>query len=117
VREFKELDAAGKLMKALIPLRLSEPYWLVTRLPARLIRQASAIGGAPTSLHYRRLTPNYDVYWMGDSDAVNSIDRHEAMLWFTTRGDECLNCGGLNGSAFMAVPSWRSNPLVVRIRK
>ena len=25
-------------------------------------------------------------------DAVNSIDRFEAIQWFLSRGDECLNC-------------------------
>jgi hypothetical protein len=31
----------------------------------------------PTALRYRRLDPNYEQYWMPDSDAVNSIDSHE----------------------------------------
>jgi hypothetical protein len=29
--------------------------------------------------HYNRLVPNYDKYWQGDSDAVSSIDRYEAL--------------------------------------
>jgi hypothetical protein len=43
-------------------------------------------------LRYRRVTPNYQEYWMADSDAVNSLDRAEMAMWFETRGDMCLNC-------------------------
>jgi len=35
---------------------------------------------------------NFSKYWVADSDVVNSIDRFEALLWFRSRGDECLNC-------------------------
>ena len=35
--------------------------------------------------------PKHVNYWIADSDAVNSIDSYEAMLWFLSRGDECLN--------------------------
>src|SRR3546814_11978920 len=59
------------------------PYTTLFRSVAR---------NGPTRLRYRRLTPNYEKYWMSDSDAVNAIDSHEAMLWFLSRGDECLNC-------------------------
>ena len=31
------------------------------------------------------------------------------LLWFTTRGDECLNCE--------AEPIWDANELVIRVRK
>jgi len=61
-------------------------------------------------LRYRRLIPNYEKYWVPDSDAVNSIDSHEAMLWFRSRGDECLNCAG--ASVFM-----ESVPLIIRVHK
>ncbi len=53
---------------------------------------AYAAAGSPTTFHYSRLTPNLEKYWEGDSDAVASMDRYEALLWFASRGDECLNC-------------------------
>ena len=66
----------------------------------------------PTKLRYRRLEPNYEQYWMADSDAVNSIDSYEGALWFLTRGDESLNCGDL--PIFLQS---RDAPLVIRIHK
>jgi hypothetical protein len=32
---------------------------------------------------------------MPDSGAWNDLVFYETMLWFTSRGDECLNCGPL----------------------
>jgi hypothetical protein len=64
----------------------------------------------PTRLRYRRLTPNYENYWVPDSDAINSIDNYEAMLWFLSRGDECLNCD--DASVFMG-----GTPLIIRVHK
>jgi hypothetical protein len=49
---------------------------------------------------------------VADSDAVNSIDSHEAMLWFLSRGDECLNCE----DASMFLPIY-STPLIIRVNK
>ncbi len=46
---------------------------------------------------------------MPDSDAVNSIDRHEAKLWFMSRGDECLNCEDALLDS--------SGPLIIRVHK
>jgi hypothetical protein len=43
---------------------------------------------------------------------VNSIDSHEAMLWFLSRGDECLNCGNLWDQLF-GFPT----TLIIRIHK
>jgi SAM-dependent methyltransferase len=111
VRPFSDFNFGGKLVKASIPVRASLPYRLVTRVPARIIRNGASWFG-PTRLHYRRLTPNYKEYWQPDSDAVNSLDRHEVMLWFRSRGDRCLNCAGFSGSVLM-----KSDPLIIQIRK
>ena len=75
-------------------------------IPNRVVRRAVAEFG-PTRLRYRRLTPNYEKYWIADSDAVNSIDSYEAMLWFLSRGDECLNCSLFNFGG----------PLIIRVHK
>jgi SAM-dependent methyltransferase len=109
VRPYSDFDLAGKLIKASIPLRSSGPFRAVALVPNRIIRDLVARFG-PTRLRYRRLNPNYDKYWVPDSDAVNSIDSYEAMLWFRSRGDECLNCKG--ASLFMA-----STPLIIRVHK
>jgi SAM-dependent methyltransferase len=109
VRPYSDLNVVGKLIKASIPLRSSPPFLAMSKLPNRLVRDLVAQFG-PTKLRYRRLTPNYEKYWMPDSDAVNSIDRYEAMLWFRSRGDECLNC---DEAALSIAPM----PLIIRIHK
>jgi hypothetical protein len=82
------LNAAEDLNGMLALMTLKR---MASLIPNRLVRSAAAQLG-PTKLHYRRLVPNYEKYWVPDSDAINSIDSHEAMLWFLSRGDECLNC-------------------------
>ena len=109
VRPYSDFDLNGKLIKATIPAR--EVADDLARGPIRAMRALSAAFG-PTTLHYHRLEPNYDTYWQADGDAVNSIDPHEAMLWFTSRGDECLNCDVLRGTARMTL-----GPLFIRVHK
>jgi SAM-dependent methyltransferase len=111
VRPYSDFDLAGKLIKASILPRSSPPFIMISLLPNRMVRSVAARFG-PTTLRYRRLTPNYKKYWVPDSDAVNSIDSHEALLWFLSRGDECLNCGG----ASMFLPA-TSVPLIIRVHK
>jgi hypothetical protein len=48
---------------------------------------------------------------MSDSDAVNSMDSFEAYLWFTSRGDQCLNCGSVG-----QLLRTQSMPLVIRVK-
>ena len=87
-------------------LTLDSPYMRLA-----LYLRWKALGG-PTTLHYRRLTPNYTRYWMADSDAVNSLDQYETALWFLSRGDECLTCrGSLHGLMGEA------EPLLIKIHK
>jgi SAM-dependent methyltransferase len=111
VRPYSDFGLIGKIIKASIPLQSSIGFRAIALIPTRIIRTFVAQFG-PTRLRYRRLKPNYEKYWMPDSDAVNSIDRHEAMLWFVSRGDECLNCQStsLFGGAV-------SDPLVIRVHK
>jgi hypothetical protein len=109
VRPYSDFGLGGKLIKASIPLRSARPFLVMSLLPNRTIRNFVAWFG-PTRLRYRRLTPNYEKYWQPDSDAVNSIDRHEALLWFRSRGDECLNCEDV--SVFTG-----SQPLIIRVHK
>ena len=111
VRPFSDFGWGGKLIKASIPFQrdfrcLSRPF-----IRLALYARWRAAGG-PTRLHYSRLTPNYDRYWMSDSDAVNSLDQYETALWFLSRGDECLNCkGALHGLML------EDQPLLIKIHK
>jgi SAM-dependent methyltransferase len=92
-RPWRDFGLTGKMVKATVPIQNSPLFIMSYMLPIRLQRLGTwKIMGGPTMLHYRPLNPNYDVYWTGDSDAVNSIDLFEAYLWFVSRGDQCLNC-------------------------
>jgi ubiquinone/menaquinone biosynthesis C-methylase UbiE len=113
VRPYSDFNFAGKVKKALIPIRSSWPYRAAERVPMRLLFGAAGLFGGPTRLHYTRLIPNYKEYWEEDSDAVNSLDRYLVMQWFRSRGDECLNCSGKNGSIFMSHDPW----LIIRVHK
>jgi Methylase involved in ubiquinone/menaquinone biosynthesis len=112
VRPYSDFDLKGKLVKASVPIRASVAYRGFARVPNRIVRDVASLFG-PTRLHYRRLQPSYKEYWEPDSDAVNDIDRNEVMLWFRSRGDECLNCEGRSGSPFMQ----GLVPLVIRVHK
>jgi SAM-dependent methyltransferase len=109
VRPYSDFGLGGQLIKASIPLRSTAPFVMMYLVPNRIVRTLTSFMG-PTQLRYRRLTPNYEKYWVPDSDAVNSIDAHEALLWFQSRGDECLNCEGI--SIFIG-----SMPLIIRVHK
>jgi SAM-dependent methyltransferase len=117
VRPYTDLGMGGILIKASIPMRRSNLFQAAYTAPIRTMRWASySVLRSPTRLHYRGLTPNYDRFWEGDSDAVSSIDRYEALLWFKSRGDECLNCG--NKSLFSEIAGHVTDPrLIVRVRK
>ena len=111
VRPYSDFGVAGKLIKASIPLRSSPLFKVIALVPNRIVRRFVARFG-PTRLRYRRLNPNYEKYWVRDSDAVNSIDSHEAILWFLSRGDECLNCD--DASVFLPMGSV---PFIIRVHK
>jgi SAM-dependent methyltransferase len=91
VRPYGDFDLKGKFIKAAIPARVTAHVFARMAIyPTRFA--AWKASGEPTTLHYRRLAPNYKTYWGPDADAVNSLDRFETALWFRSRGDECLNC-------------------------
>ena len=117
VRPYSNLGLGGKLIKASIPLRKTNLFQAAYTAPIRTLRWLSYTAlREPSTLHYRRLTPNYDKFWEGDSDAVSSLDRYEALLWFLSRGDECLNCG--TASLFRAIAEHVTDPrLIIRVHK
>jgi SAM-dependent methyltransferase len=115
VRPYSDFNLAGKLVKASIPLRNSSLYRAVYTTPIRVMRYGVfALSESPLRFHYNRLVPNYEKYWQGDSDAASSMDRYEALLWFASRGDECLNCR----SPLRSVSERVTDPrLLIRVHK
>jgi ubiquinone/menaquinone biosynthesis C-methylase UbiE len=116
VRPYSDFNAVGKIVKASVPIRSSGSYRAIYTAPIRALRFAEfAISQSPTRLHYSRLTPNYQKYWQGDSDAVSSLDRYEVLLWFASRGDECVNCDrSLLGTTWEHAQDHR---LIIRVHK
>jgi SAM-dependent methyltransferase len=109
VRPFSHFDWKGKLVKASMYAIEYKPFALAVRQVARAALGLRSLLPGPTRLHYRPLTPNYEQYWVPDSDAINTLDRYETARWFETRGDECLNCEGY---------FWdQGGALIIRVRK
>lgn len=110
VRPYADFGVVGKIKKASLPVVSSVYFRSASLIPIRYLRQIQARwSGKPTRFHYQLLEPNYDQYWVPDSDAVNGLDYYEMLLWFTSRGDECLNCA--------AEPVWDSGELILRVHK
>jgi ubiquinone/menaquinone biosynthesis C-methylase UbiE len=108
VRPFADLDWKGKIYKAGIPMLEYPPFKMLSLAMTRVVLRAGRLGGGPAHLHYRPLKANYEKYWMPDSDAVNSLDRDEMRQWFTSRGDECLNCDRA---------LWDMSELIIKVHK
>lgn len=98
VRPYRELTLSQRVRKALIPIRDSLLWRGTTQIPWRLYRRLRwrmARQAGPTRLMFKRLNPNYETYWMSDSDATCSLDSHEAILYFESRGYDILSHGSL----------------------
>jgi SAM-dependent methyltransferase len=93
VRPYDDFDIWGKIKKATISIADSDIFYNLQAHQVRLLRSlGSRLGGGPSRLHFIKLDANYKDYWINDSDACISVSYHEIMLWFTSRGDQCLNC-------------------------
>ena len=113
VRPYTDFDWKGKIIKASIPLRNSIFYRALKVFPNRLVRFCEWAGKRePTQLACQTLAPNRDHYWMSDSDAVNSLDPFEVILWFVSRGDECLSLPTSLSQLLV-----RTGPLVISVNK
>lgn len=98
VRTFRELWVEGYkdvFIKASILFRDFSLFRYSRILLRRLVRYlAWKINRGQVPYKYKKLSANYDQFWMPDSDACNSLDPVDTILWFVSRGDECLSCPG-----------------------
>jgi len=91
VRPYSDFNWKGKLVKASIPVRNSVSFRSSHVFPKRMTRLVwFLLHKRPMPFHYKKLIPNHDHFWMSDSDAVNSMEPFEAILWFVSRGDVCV---------------------------
>lgn len=113
VRPYSDFNWRGKLIKASVPVRNSVVYRSLGVFPRRALRLAQwSAARRPMRLQYGTLTPNYEHLWVTDGDAAIALDPLEAIIWFRSRGDECLSHPTTLRQTLI-----RSGGIVFRIRK
>jgi len=113
VRPYRDFKLIGKIIKASVPLRNSVSFRSLYIFPRRVLSCIRyALMRERTNFRYKKLSPNYDHFWQSDSDAVNSMDSYEAILWFMSRGDTCLSYTNPLSRFFV-----RTGAIIFQIRK
>ena len=87
IKRYSELNFKGKLTKIFLPI--INLIWTkgILWIPRRVIRELSwLVCRKPTKLRYTKFMPNFDEFLLPDSDACNSLDSHEVLIWFLSRG-------------------------------
>lgn len=91
-RPYSDLSLKGKVVKASIPFRSSLIYRSAKVFPKRAFRHAlHLMGFTHEQMRFKKLNANYEVFWGPDSDACNSLEPHDAILWFVSNGFTCLS--------------------------
>jgi SAM-dependent methyltransferase len=81
VRPYRDLGWKGKLIKATMPVSKSRAWHYLQFHQIRALRYLGAhLSSGPSRLHFISLTPNYDQYWVADSDAAISVSAYEVYL-------------------------------------
>ena len=92
VRPYSDFGLKGKMIKVSIPIQNSILWRALILFPKRvLMHMRFLMGQSFNGLHHKKLKPNYEKFWMSDSDAVNNIDPHDAILWFESNGCYCIS--------------------------
>ena len=90
VRKYSDLTFKGKFIKFSIHFR---DFFLIrwpivfSRRIFRLVRFLLSPTCIP--LRYKKLRANYEKFWQSDSDACNSLDPFDLILWSRSRGIQC----------------------------
>jgi SAM-dependent methyltransferase len=90
---FNELSFRKKIIRLLLPIIRSKFMKFIHRIPWRVCRRMTA--GKSPLFRYRKLIPYQGPLWEADTDAVASLDSHEAILFFIRRGYKCLSHNGI----------------------
>ena len=111
VRRYGELTLRQRLIKLSLPWRQTRAAKALGSLPARVARRAWwSVSRGPARFRFGKLRPDYQTFWMSDSDAAARLDAHEGCLFFHSRGYEVLKPGGTALRQLLA----RHEPVVVR---
>jgi SAM-dependent methyltransferase len=93
VRPYGDLTLAEKFIKLTIPVRDSVFIRWTFVFLRRLTRMFFYIVFPTHPLRFKRLEANYEIYWQSDSDACNSLDPFDLIMWFRSRN---IICHGYN---------------------
>jgi SAM-dependent methyltransferase len=94
--------------------------WIDRLAPVRAFRIVSFrlfllfrhwFGKSRQRFYFKKIKPNYETFWMSDSDACCSMDQLEAWFWFRQQGDVILEPRNL-AKAFLQT----NGELVIRLR-
>jgi SAM-dependent methyltransferase len=103
VRPYNQLTLREKIIKFSIPYR----DFMLIRWPLVLLRRFLRLlvyllsNAQPKRLRYKEIKANYEVYWQSDSDACNSLDPFDVILWFKSRGFICHDYNSLLKALFV----------------
>ena len=92
VRPYSDLPLHRRWVKLTLGIRETLAVRMLRAAPARLTAAVRMqLANRPRPLRYRRLSANYETYWMADSDACSGLDAMEMIRWFTDRGDSAVS--------------------------
>lgn len=92
VRPYRDFNWWGKLVKSSIPGRNSMVWRAAFIFPKRFWLHILFLAGKRYSrIRYKKIRANWQHLWASDSDVCNSIDPHDAILWFESNGFRCLS--------------------------
>lgn len=88
VRPYKDFDIFGKVYKAIIPLLNFLPYRIIKMFVQRIYWLIRYLVTSNEAFHlpFRKLKPNYEVFWQSDSDACCDLDPFLTILWLRSKG-------------------------------
>ena len=91
VRPYSTLTWTESAVKLAIPFR----DFILIRWPVVFLRRLMRLvvfcvdRGRARDLQYKKLKANYEIFWQSDSDACNSLDPFDIILWFRSRKFIC----------------------------
>lgn len=112
VRSYSELNLIEKIGKFLLPIRENYIFRAIQILPVRLFYLIIYLikpSFFSNSLIYKKLNPNYEVFYQSDSDACNSLDPFLMILYFKSNQLEIINLKSLIRGLF-----WTNNLLILK---
>jgi SAM-dependent methyltransferase len=112
IKRYNELNWRNKLNKMTIPIRENLFLRGINSVCRRIFWEIRyTINPSPISFRYRKLNPRLQEYIYPDCDAFVSMDPHMVIMYFLSRGYQCLS-----NSSFFSRIFVRHTPVILRKR-